>query len=39
MTYTRIKEIGRGGFARVFEVKNDAGKMFALKVFEPNADI
>lgn len=37
--YTKIKEIGRGGFGRVFEVENNMGKRFALKVFEPNTDI
>lgn len=39
MTYTKIKEIGRGGFGRVFEVVNAKGERFALKEFEPNNDI
>ena len=39
MTYKKIKEIGRGGFGRVFEVENDKGEKFALKEFEPNSDI
>lgn len=39
MAYTKIKEIGRGGFGRVFEVQNDAGSRFALKEFEPNGDM
>ena len=39
MTYTKIKEIGRGGFGRVFEVQNDTGLRFALKQFEPNSDM
>lgn len=39
MKYKKIKEIGRGGFGRVFEVENNTGKRFAMKLFEPNSDI
>lgn len=36
MTYKKIKEIGRGGFGRVFEVENEKGQRFALKEYEPD---
>ena len=39
MKYTKIKEIGRGGFGRVFEVKNEMGERFALKEYEPDTTI
>lgn len=39
MAYKKVKEIGRGGFGRVFEVKNDTGERFALKEYEPNSDV
>lgn len=39
MAYKKIKEIGRGGFGRVFEVENDNGDKFALKEYEPNSDV
>lgn len=39
MAYNKIREIGRGGFGRVFEVENGTGDRFALKEFEPNSDI
>lgn len=39
MNYRKIKEIGRGGFGRVFEVEDDFGQRFAMKEYEPNSDI
>lgn len=39
MTYTKLKEIGRGGFGRVFEVTDISGQKFALKEFEPSPEI
>ena len=39
MTYTKIKEIGRGGFGRVFEVADTVGNRFALKEFEPSSEV
>lgn len=36
MTYKKIKEIGRGGFGRVFEVEDEKGQRFALKEYEPD---
>lgn len=39
MIYKKIKEIGRGGFGRVFEVEDEFGQPFALKEFEPNSDV
>ena len=39
MPYKKIKEIGRGGFGRVFEVENEKGVKFALKEYEPDNTI
>lgn len=39
MRYTQITEIGRGGFARVFQVIGDDGKPYARKVFAPREDL
>ena len=40
MKLKRIKELGRGGFGRVFEVVNTAdNRHYALKVFEPNEEL
>lgn len=36
MVYTLVKEIGRGGFGKVYEVTNDMGELFAKKEFNPN---
>lgn len=37
MNYTPVKEIGRGGFGIVHEVRGDDGKSYALKVLNPAA--
>lgn len=39
MTYTVVRELGRGGFGRVHEVVDDAGQHFALKCFDPNDEM
>lgn len=39
MDYKIIKELGRGGFGVVSEVTDENNNHFALKRFEPNADI
>lgn len=40
MILKRIKELGRGGFGRVFEVVNTVDNQhYALKVFEPNEEL
>ena len=39
MTYTKIKELGRGGFGCVHEVIDENGNHFALKEFSPNAEL
>lgn len=39
MEFTKIKELGRGGFGRVFEVSASDGKRYALKEFEPNEEL
>ena len=35
-TYTVVKQIGQGGNATVYEVKDDQGASFALKLLKPN---
>jgi serine/threonine protein kinase len=39
MGYKKIRELGRGGFGRVFEVEDELRNRFALKQFEPNHEI
>lgn len=39
MKYKKIKELGRGGFGRVFEVEDEEGTHYALKEFEPNDEL
>ena len=38
-TYTRIREIGRGGFGVVEEVEDESGNRYARKTFAPAASI
>jgi serine/threonine protein kinase len=39
MPYTEIKELGRGGFGLVVEVRNDNQESFAMKKFSPNTEL
>ncbi len=39
MSYTKIKELGRGGFGLVTEVTNQHNQRFAMKEFNPSGDI
>jgi serine/threonine protein kinase len=39
MAYTKIKELGRGGFGRVYEVCDGKQETFAMKEFSPNAEL
>ena len=38
MAYQTIRERGTGGFGVVYEVHDDAGRHFALKTLNPEAE-
>jgi len=39
MNYKITREIARGGFGRVYEVVDDKGAKFAMKILEPAASM
>ena len=39
MSYTEVCEKGQGGFARVVEVRDEAGNHFAKKIYNPQKQI
>jgi serine/threonine protein kinase len=39
MSYTRIRELGAGGFSKVYLVSDESGYKFAMKVFDPQQAI
>ncbi|MGE0498057.1 MAG: serine/threonine-protein kinase [Ramlibacter sp.] len=39
MNYTKIRELGSGGFGVVYQVADEIGNSFALKEFRPSPDV